>query len=231
MPESKHLAVRLRAVPTASGKTILRELERERVVAQGIHWMCGEERIAGTARTLRFLPAQPHVRKASLKPAFELIDSLRPGDVLAIDGMGVTHAAVLGDMLATRAREAGAAGVVVDGAIRDLAGMRALGITIHARTTHPASPSECLVPWEVDVPIQLGGVFIAPGDFIVADLDAVMVVPADVAEDVAVRGEAMNLRDEFSAKLLRAGERLAQAYPLPPERQLEFEEFTRSRPG
>ena len=220
---------RLRAVPTASGTTILYDLSRERVVAQGIHWMCGEERIAGTARTLRFLPAPPHMRKASLKLAFDLIDSLHPGDVLAIDGMGVVHAAVLGDMLATRAHRAGAAGVVVDGAIRDLAGMRALGITIHARTTHPASPSLCLMPVEADVPIQLGGVYVAPRDYIVADIDAVLVVPSDVADEFAARGEAMNLRDEFSAEMLRAGAPLAGSYPLPRERQHEFEEFKRRR--
>jgi regulator of RNase E activity RraA len=224
---NRELAVRLRAVPTSSAKVILRKLGVERVVVAGVRPLSGAQAAAGPARTVRFLPAREDFESPRGNVQRALIDRLCPGDVLVIDAMGFRRAAVLGDMLAARARANEAAAVVADGAVRDLAGLRAMEITVHARGTHPDPSSVSLIPWETDVPVQCGGVLVLPGDFIIADTDAVVVVPRSLAEEVARRGAEMAARDEFSQRLLAAGYPLDEAYPVPEQRAEEFERFRR----
>jgi regulator of RNase E activity RraA len=115
--------------------------------------------------------------------------------------------------------------VVADGVVRDIGGLRAMGLTIHARGTHPSPSSEALMSWEADVTIQCGGTLVEPGDYIIADADAVVVVPKALADEVARRGADMNARDEFSQRLLAAGTPLGRAYPIPADREAEFERF------
>jgi regulator of RNase E activity RraA len=118
-------------------------------------------------------------------------------------------------MMAARATARGAVGVIVDGVVRDVAGLRALGLTVHARGAYPTPSPGRLMPWEIDVAVQCGGVLVMPGDYLIADLDGVVVVPAAHAEEVARRGAAMNADDAESQRLLAAGKPLDEAYPLP----------------
>ena len=71
-------------------------------------------------------------------------------------------------MMAGRAQARGAAGVVVDGVVRDVAGLRAMGLSVHARGAYPTPSQGKLIPWESDVPIQCAGVLVFPGDYVIA---------------------------------------------------------------
>jgi 5-oxopent-3-ene-1,2,5-tricarboxylate decarboxylase/2-hydroxyhepta-2,4-diene-1,7-dioate isomerase len=206
------LSARLRTVPTSTAETVLRALGVERFAINALRLLAGAEAIAGPARTLRFLPARADFVSPKGKLQRGLIDSLREGEVLVIDALGTLDAAALGDMLAGRAKALGAAGVVVDGVVRDVAGLRAMGLTVHARGAYPTPSPGRLMPWECDVPIQCGGVLIFPGDYVIADLDGVVVVPAAFAEEVARRGQAMNADDAISQRLLAEGKPLDEAY-------------------
>ena len=209
------LSARLRAVPTSTAETVLRGLGVDRFAINALHLLAGSESIAGPARTLRFLPARADVTSPKGKLQRGLIDGLEAGEILVIDALGTLDAAALGDMMAGRAAARGAAGVIVDGVVRDLAGLRALGLTVHARGAYPTPSPGRLMPWESDVPIQCGGVLVMPGDYLIGDLDGVVVVPAAYAEEVARRGAAMNVDDAESQRLLAEGKRLDEAYPLP----------------
>jgi regulator of RNase E activity RraA len=81
------------------------------------------------------------------------------------------------------------------------------------------------MPWQFDVPIQCGGALVRPGDWMLGDGDAVVVVPGQLAGQVADRGEEASLRDEFSQKLLNAGYGLDRAFPIPDEMQEAFERY------
>ncbi|MBV8151908.1 MAG: hypothetical protein JOY59_10150, partial [Candidatus Eremiobacteraeota bacterium] len=223
--QTAELIARLRTVPTATAKQVLRELGVDRTFLHGIRWMTAQRRIAGKARTLRFLPLREGVKPP--KPAVNrrLIDTLDRDDVLVIDAHGCPEGAVLGDMLAARAHARGAAGVIADGVIRDVEGIRAIGLAVWAKGTHPDGNARALLAWDVDVAIACGGALVQPGDYIIADEDGVVVVPPQHAEALVDRAGEMALEDEFSQELLREGAALDDAYPLPESKRADFERF------
>jgi 4-hydroxy-4-methyl-2-oxoglutarate aldolase len=105
------------------------------------------------------------------------------GDVLVIDGAAVM-VGYLGDILAQAAQERGVSGAVIDGGARDLEALRDLGFPVWARG--PAIPGASkVVPGRIGEPIVCGGVQVAWGDLVVADVDGVVAVPAAEVETVA----------------------------------------------
>ena len=221
---------RLREVPTANAKQILRGLGVDRAFKLGLRSLTVPRRIAGRARTLRFLPLREDVTPPRKSVNRVLIDALERDDVLVIDALGSLEGAVLGDMLAARAHARGAAGVVADGVIRDVDGIREIGLAVWARGTHADANARALLPWETDVSIGCAGVLVNPGDYIIADADGAIVVPPQHVAALLSKAEEMALEDEFSQQLLRNGAPLMEAYPLSEKRRAEFEAFAKSRP-
>lgn len=110
------------------------------------------------------------------------LDVAKPGDVLVIDTSASGTTAVLGDLISTKARHRGIAGVVVDGLIRDLPEIRALGdFPVFARGVTPIGPLH-RGPGEINHPVSIGGIVVNPGDVIVGDLNGVVVAPRDNAQ-------------------------------------------------
>ena len=81
------------------------------------------------------------------------------------------------------------------------------------------------------VPIRCGGVFVEPGDYVIADGDGVIVVPKSLAEQAAEKGADKNYEELYSKSLLRDGSRLFDAYPIPESRRGEFAEFRKNYTG
>ena len=106
-----------------------------------------------------------------------------PGDVLVIDGRGHLGNAVWGGIQAAYAHKRGVAGLVLDGAIRDVDDMRQTRFPVYCKGITPAGPHKGWAD-SINVPIQCGGVPIMPGDIIVGDDDGVAVVPVDQIEEV-----------------------------------------------
>jgi RraA family protein len=118
------------------------------------------------------------------------LDVVRPGDVLAIDTSGSTTTAVLGDLVSAKARHRGIQGIVVDGLIRDLPGIAALGdFPVYAKEVTPKGPLH-RGPGEINFAVSIGGIVVHPGDIIVGDLNGVVVVPRDIAEELLERLQA-----------------------------------------
>jgi RraA family protein len=137
-------------------------------------------RILGPACTVKCYPGDNLMVHKGL-------DIAQPGDVLVVDASGSDMTAVLGDLVSTKARHRGIAGVVVDGLIRDLPAILALGdFPVFARGVTPLGPLH-RGPGEVNLPVSAGGVVVNPGDVIVGDLNGVVVVPRDIAPDLLER--------------------------------------------
>jgi RraA family protein len=117
------------------------------------------------------------------------LDLATPGDILVIDTSQSGQNAVLGDLIANKAKHRGIAGVVVDGLIRDLEGVRETGLPVYARGVTAFGPLH-RGPGEINHPISCGGVVVYPGDIIAADESGIVVVPADYAEELLVRLDA-----------------------------------------
>src|SRR5690606_26363629 len=102
----------------------------------------------------------------------------KPGDVLVIATEDYEPASVSGDIMVGMARNAGVAGVVTDGMVRDIPGLDAVGIPVFARGVSPNSPQKD-GPGTIGLPVVIGGLAIGPGDLIAADGDGVVVVPRE----------------------------------------------------
>jgi len=227
--DDNDLIARLAAVPTANAKQILRTLGVTRTVILGTRRMTTDKRIAGRARTLRFLPFREDARPPNGAINRTLIDTLNPGDVLVSETGAYREGAVMGDMLATRAFARGCVGHITDGMIRDIEGIRESGLPVWAHGTFPDAQSGALLAWDIDIAIRVGGTLVVPDDYMLADEDAAIVVPPQHVEAVIAKSNAMLLEDAWSQRELHAGKSLVDAYPIPDARRAEFAEFQRQQ--
>lgn len=187
------------------------------------------ERFAGRARTLRCLPVRADIAKA-LAPArgeqsihFQAYEHTGPGEVLVIDARGDLEAAVGGDLLVARLQANGAAALVTDGAIRDLPGVREVGFPVYTRGVQAATFGERHVAVDINVPVQCAGVLVRPGDIIVGDEEGVLLIPTELAAQVAEAAAENELLDRFLMQKIREGEPLAEAFPPRERIRAEFE--------
>lgn len=108
------------------------------------------------------------------------LEFCRPGDVLVVDAGGDLANAVVGGILSFYAAQIGVVGVVIDGAIRDVAEIRAREFPVYARgVTHRGPYKDG--PGEINVPISVGGMVVNPGDIVVGDQDGLMAFARDEA--------------------------------------------------
>ncbi len=114
---------------------------------------------------------------------FAALDVAKPGDVVIVSAQGHLGAAILGDLLAGMARNCGIAAIVLDGSVRDVAGILATGLPVYCAGVTPNSGVRN-GPGAVGLPIVIGGVAISPGDIVVGDGDGVVIVPRTIATDV-----------------------------------------------
>lgn len=110
------------------------------------------------------------------------LDMARPGDIIVVDGAGAMDRSLAGEIMITFAEKKGIAGIVVDGALRDLDGIRRSSIPVYARGITPQGPFKN-GPGEIGVPVCCGGIVVFPGDILVGDQDGIVVIrPADAGE-------------------------------------------------
>jgi regulator of RNase E activity RraA len=128
----------------------------------------------------------------------------RTGDVLVVCTNGCTTSAIFGDIMANTAVAVGLGGLVVDGAVRDVEGLKALGLPTYSRAVTPGA-CDTDGPGEVNVPVSCGGVVVAPGDVVVGDADGVVVVPREDAAVVLERLAAVEAGVAKRIAAIRAG--------------------------
>lgn len=138
--------------------------------------------LCGPALTVKLYPGDNLMLHKAL-------DVAQPGDVVVVDSSMNTTTAVIGDLVASKARHRGIAGVIVDGLVRDLEGVREVGLPIYARGTTPKGPLH-RGPGELGYPVACGGLVVNPGDIVVADGSGIVVVRLDFAEELLERLDA-----------------------------------------
>jgi 5-oxopent-3-ene-1,2,5-tricarboxylate decarboxylase/2-hydroxyhepta-2,4-diene-1,7-dioate isomerase len=210
-------AARLMAVGTPGLSTALRKRGYHDIFLDGVRPLAPGMQLAGPARTLRFVPFRPDLaaaRGGGFNPQKRAFDTLAPGEVLVMEARGQADAGTLGDILALRARQRGAAGIVSDGAVRDSAAVAATGLAVFAQGAHPSVLGRRHVPWETDVVVACGGAAVAPGDWIVGDDDGVLVVPAALVDEMLAEAERDEQRDAWIAARVAEGESLDGLFPM-----------------
>lgn len=141
-----------------------------------------ERRIGGPARTMRYLPARGV--KGTRLSHYDVVNSLSTGQVLVIDGQGAEFV-FMGDNIARMASNRGAAGIVVDGFVRDQAGLRGANLPIFARGPGVRLNQGAYELVDQDLPISLGGVQVRPGDIVLGDEDGIVIVAQEMQDLVA----------------------------------------------
>lgn len=192
-----------REIPTA---TISDEQEHRGGMAAEIKPLTLGRRFAGQAVTIQTIP------EANPAPHYAIAEAW-PGAVIVMDGRCYPDSAIWGGNLICAAAMRGIAAVVVDGNVRDASDLRASGLSVYSRAIRPTG-------WEwggrVNVPIECGGVPVAPGDLIVGDDDGVVVVPIAGRDELIKRCRARMNRDEKLQNELRGGRLSVDILKLPP---------------
>jgi regulator of RNase E activity RraA len=176
----------------------------------GIRGAAADARLVGIARTMRSRPretAPDAGREYAL--LFEAIDGLGAGEVLVTDEMGCC---VWGELCCERALVRTANGTIIDGYHRDTSRVVASGLPVFSRGAHPSDMLYHREIVAINEPVHCGGVFVSPGDLLIADADGIVAVPAGMIAEVI--GEAVG-KIELETKVrnaLRAGDTAAQAF-------------------
>ncbi|MEV0406045.1 fumarylacetoacetate hydrolase family protein [Actinoallomurus sp. NPDC050550] len=184
--------------------------------------------MVGVAHTLRYLPLREDLFQRygnGMNAQKQAIEELRPGHVLVMDARRDTSAGTLGDILALRAQQRGAAGVVTDGGLRDSAAVTELGLPVYHGGEHPSVLGRRHVPWDTGVPIACGGALVQPGDLLVGDADGVVVIPPELAGELIADCREQEAQERFITEQVRAGHGIEGLYPLGPQWREPYEQW------
>jgi RraA family protein len=153
--------------------------------------------LAGPAFTVKTAPGDNLlVHKA--------LDTARPGDVVVVDAGGFAEHAIIGELMAARARQRGIAGLVIWGAIRDSAELGAGSYPVFACAVTHRGPYKN-GPGEINVPIVMGGMPVNPGDIIVGDADGLVAIAQDQAERVLASAKSILEKETAAMREIQAG--------------------------
>ena len=143
-----------------------------------------DTKIVGRAATALMRPVLKNDGRKYQNHLLEILDQAEPGSILVYVMQDGLEIAAMGNLMATTAKVRGLAGVVIDGAVRDVTEIRQIGLPVWSRRVSPATPVGRRVSGGKRIPVQCGGVTVNPGDYLVADADGVVVVPQAAAERV-----------------------------------------------
>jgi regulator of RNase E activity RraA len=211
------MAARFKQIPSASiFDTLDRMGNPNTVLSLGIKPLRQDMRLAGPAFTVKGTRDPRHHDEESgvRPPKFEnwgMYRAMYPGCVVVIDGGPDEHCGLTGEMMSYQSKQYGAGGVVVDGGIRDGPGLLLIpDWPVFSRYTSPIESARryCYVDFEVS--IYLSGtlsryVRVNPGDWVVGDMDGVIMIPKEIAAEALEQAEALNARESASRQALRDG--------------------------
>jgi regulator of RNase E activity RraA len=172
--------------------------------------------MVGRAVTSLAKPAPPEAATPALatKHSVEMIDAAKPAEVGVIVMEGTLDVAAMGNLMGTAAVVRGMAGMVLDGAIRDIWDIRRMGLTVYARSATPATAVGHYATVARNVPVECAGVTVRPGDIIVADEDGVVVVPQERALEVLKKAREIDDRERGMFPFIREHKSIQKAIEL-----------------
>jgi 4-hydroxy-4-methyl-2-oxoglutarate aldolase len=155
-------------------------------------------KMVGPAITVKIYPAD----NLMLHKATEVA---KAGDVIVVDAGGFPDMAILGELLCLVCKTKGVEGIVLDGGVRDIEGIRELGFAVFAKGIVPVGPLKDS-PGSINVPIHCGGVPVIPGDLVVGDMDGVVVVPQARIEEVLEKARSIQEKERKIRERIEEGE-------------------------
>ena len=191
--------------------------------------------MVGEAFTLRYIPAREDLNPIEVfrdpeHPQRKAVETCPKGAVMVIDSRKDARAASAGSILASRLMVRGVAGLVTDGGFRDSEQIAELDMpSFHQR---PSAPTNLTLHQAIEIngPIGCGDVAVFPGDVIVGDNDGVIVIPAEIADEIAHECTEMTLYEDFVTEKVLEGQTIIGLYPPTHETSLTaFEKWKGER--
>lgn len=190
--------------------------------------------LVGPAFTMRSIPAREDLDQLSAfdnpdHPQRKAIESVPPGHVLVLDCRGETRVASGGQILTTRLKVRGAAGLVSDGPVRDSGPISEMDFPVYC--AGGSAPLNLIQHHAIDlnVPIGCGGVAVYPGDIIVGDEEGVAVIPQHLVDEVARDAAEQEVMEMFLLERVQAGAILRGTYPPNAETKAAFAVWCQER--
>ena len=212
--------------------------------ADGFEVLHPGKTMVGRAFTVQFMPSRPDLNaynsakgvKNGLPASMNnqvAIDMLQPGDVLVVDLFGkVDGGTMVGDNLFYYVmKTTKSAGMVIDGAIRDLDGVSEMDMPAYVRKTHPSAIANVTLTG-INIPIKIGNATVMPGDMVVGDREGVYFVPPSLAQQVVDNADTLHIHDEWTRMKFDEGKyKSSEIYgsPKDPALQQEYKEYLKKR--
>lgn len=184
---------------------------RQQAMRETLRPLSPEFVFAGWARTIVCMDVY-HKCENPYEMEIEAVDSLLPGEIAVVATGDSKRNAPWGELLSTAAQSRGARGAVIDGLVRDVKKIQALGFPVFATGVKPVDSQGRGIVVDYNIPVECQGVLVTPGDLVVADYDGVVVMPASiVAEAVRLATEKVS-RENHSRNDLMNGALLRDVY-------------------
>jgi 4-hydroxy-4-methyl-2-oxoglutarate aldolase len=201
------------------------------------------KKLVGRAFTVQFMPARPDLdgvvnaraKASGLDRMYNQvpIDMLQPGDVLVVDLFGKTEGGtIVGDNLFYYVMKATkGAGLVVDGAIRDLEGISGMDMPAYFRSVHPSAIGNVIISG-INIPVRIGNATVMPGDLVFGDSEGVYFIPPALVQPVVENADVIHIHDEWTRMKFDEGKyKSSDIYGTPkdPALKQEYEEYLKKR--
>lgn len=132
------------------------------------------------------------------------LDMAEPGDVIVLANKGSMSRSLCGEIMSSYARSRGLAGIIIDGCVRDSRALAKLDFPVYAKGVTPNGPYKN-GPGEMNFPVSFAGVVIHPGDIVIGDGDGVIVVPPEIAREIAGRAREYHAGEARQLEGIRSG--------------------------
>jgi regulator of RNase E activity RraA len=194
---SREMLEGFRAIPTPTISDVLDSMKISGVV-NGFRCLIPSVRIAGCAFTVKSIAGERDTYTAADFPIGKVIEKMESGDVFVVDlgGREVSHA---GGLAATAMKAREVAGMVIDGGCRDIDHMLSIGFPAYSRHVCATGARTRVKILETNVPVEIAGIRVCPGDIVIADATCVVFVPSGVASQVL---EECQRREELEGKFM-----------------------------
>lgn len=198
------LMARISPIATSTFANAFDECALFHNVAQGIAAVAPGMALCGPAVTVKLSVGEPGTYNSADFAVGAMIDAAQPGDVIVIDGGGCRYS-TWGGMASFAAKSKGVAGLVVDGAVRDLEEMVEFGFDVFSRHMVPTTGRTRLKVEAINIPVTVGGVLVSPGDIVVADGTGVIAIPKAQADQVVGFAEKCQRDDTAAMQDMKKG--------------------------
>ena len=207
--------------------------------ADGFQLLHPGTKMAGRAFTAQFMPTRPDIMGALTANATKAgivsythqyaLDQLQPGDVFVADVFGKgAEGTIVGDNLFYYVHKATrSGGIVVDGSVRDGAGLSDIPMPAYYRHAHPTPIREVMLTG-INVPIRIGEATVSPGDLVLGDREGVYFIPPSLVQGILDRADETHIHDEWTKRKFDEGKYKSQEIygsPRDPALKKEYEDY------